>query len=289
MKKNFNKTFNYLLISGLLIAILIWTFAFNLIYADERGGAKLVFIDVGQGDSALINLPNSVQILIDTGENKEVLEKIEKNMPLYDRKIEYLVLSHADSDHVGMASEIMQSFSVDRVIVGPSTSDSQTYEEIERTINDEKIIKEQVGAGDEICVVTNACMDFYSPDKNSSYGTTNEQSLVFRFSYNGADIMFTGDAEKDIQEVISAKYSGEELASEVLKVAHHGSRNAINDNFLKGVNPKEAIVSVGKNSYGHPVQETLDSLISSGIRVLRTDQEGDIKFIFENGSLLRAD
>lgn len=289
MKKSLNKTLNYLLIAAALLSGAIWFFVFDSISADSSQATGVVFFDVGQGDSALISLPQSTQILVDTGNHKEILEKIEKNMPLYDRKIEYLVLSHADSDHVGMASEIMQSFSVDRVIVGPSTSDSQTYEEIERTINDEKIIKEQVGAGDEICVVTNACMDFYSPDKNSSYGTTNEQSLVFRFSYNGGDIMFTGDAEKDIQEVISAKYSGEELASEVLKVAHHGSRNAINDNFLKGVNPKEAIVSVGKNSYGHPVQETLDSLISSGIRVLRTDQEGDIEFIFENGSLLRAD
>ncbi|OQA51891.1 MAG: ComEC family competence protein [candidate division WS2 bacterium ADurb.Bin280] len=277
MKKAHEKIFSFSLLAGIVFTVLIWVFALSLIEADRQNSPYAVFLDVGQGDSALISLPQSIQILIDTGESASVLSKIEKNMPRFDRRIEYLVLTHADSDHIGAADDILQSFEVGEVIVGPSKSDTQVYKKIEALISENKIQKREVFSGDVICPIESACMDFLSPDRGGSYGSTNEQSLVFRFNFLDKKIMFTGDAEDEIQAKISNKYDSERLKSEVLKVAHHGSKAAIDEGFLGEVGPSQAIISVGANSYGHPSANIIEVLKNNTIEVLRTDQRGDIK------------
>lgn len=269
-----------MLVIGLLVALAIWFLAYSMVGADRQNGAGVVFFDVGQGDSALINLPQSKQILIDTGDRKEVLEKIEKNMPAFDRKIEYLVLSHADSDHIGMALLIMQSFSVDQVVVGPSRSDSKTYQKIEEYIKENNILQKQVGAGDKICAIENACMEFLSPVGDKETGSTNEMSLVFRFDFGENELMFTGDAENGVQNKIAQKTDQGFLESDYLKVAHHGSRDSVDNQFLDEVKPAVAVISVGKNGYGHPTEEAIRKLEEKNIKILRTDQVGDIKFSF---------
>lgn len=277
MKKNFAKALNYLLVCGILVAAIIWFFAYGLINADSNNETKLIFFDVGQGDSAMITLPQSKQVVIDTGDNQKVLEKIEKNMPFGDRRIEYLVLSHADSDHIGMASEIMESFSVDEVIVGPSVSNSNTYKKMEDTIINNKITRKQVAKGDLVCVFYDACMEFLSPDASVKSTDTNEQSLIFRFSV-GDGVMFTGDGEKGVESVVASSTSSEKLKSSILKVAHHGSREALSPDFLQKNDPKTAIISVGENGYGHPNQDVINVLKDKKIEVLRTDEIGDVKF-----------
>lgn len=280
MKRGRRQGFDFVLVTGLLTALAVWFLAGSMVGADRRNSSGVIFFDVGQGDSALISLPESKQILIDTGDRKEVLEKIEKNMPAFDRKIEYLVLSHADSDHVGMALEIMQSFKVEQVVVGPSHSDSRTYQKIEEYIKENNVSRKQVGRGDKICALENACMEFLSPEIDQKNGSTNEMSLVFRFDYGENELMFTGDAEQEIQNKIAEKMEEEALKSDYLKVAHHGSKESVDSRFLDEVKPALAIISVGKNSYGHPTKEAIDRLEEKNIKILRTDQIGDIKFSF---------
>lgn len=269
-----------MLVVGLLVALTVWLLAYSIISADRLNSGGVVFFDVGQGDSALIKLPQSKQVLVDTGERKEVLEKIEKNMPIFDRKIEYLVLTHADSDHVGMALEVMQSFAVEQVVVGPSRSDSRTYQKIEEYIKEKNIPQKQVGQGDKICVIESACMEFLSPAGDQKSGSTNEMSLVFRFNYGENKVMFTGDAESSVQSEIARSMEASLLKSDYLKVAHHGSRDSVDSLFLEKLGVSVAVISVGRNGYGHPTKEAISRLEERGIKILRTDQVGDIKFVF---------
>lgn len=281
MKKNLSKAFSYILITGSVLAVFIWAIALNSATADTQGGGQIVFFDIGQGDSALINLPNSQQVLVDTGDDKRVLEKIEKNMPFLDRKIEYMVLSHADSDHMAMASDIIETYQVGEVVLGSSSSDSATYKKLLTTIDKEQVKTKKVAAGDRICVVQEACLEFLNPKTGMASLNTNDQSLVFRLSLGGG-AMFMGDAEAKIQADLGKDFASERLKSEILKVAHHGSREAVDDGFLSKVKAQYAVVSVGQNSYGHPVSSTLDRLSQQGMQVLRTDQIGDIKFFLKD-------
>lgn len=280
MKKRPDKIFNVSLFLGAIIALSIWVFAISLISADSKNDPGVVFVDVGQGDSALINLPDSVQILVDTGKGSDLPQKIERYMPSFDRKLEYLVLTHADSDHIGATDEIIESFQVGQIIVGPSKSDSKVYQTIEEMIVSENISKKQVSSGDVICPFEYSCMTFLSPSEDFASSSTNEQSLVFRFNYNDFKIMFTGDAEKNVQKQIADKYEANALSSDVLKVAHHGSKDATDESFLEEVRPSRATISVGKNSYGHPSQDVIDFLKGKSIEVLRTDEVGDIRMSF---------
>lgn len=232
---------------------------------------RAVFCDVGQGDGALINLRN-IQIIVDGGPDKTILSCLGKYMPYFDRRIEYLIISHPDKDHFLGAVEILRRYQVERVIVNGDTSDIPEYAEFLK-LAEGKIF---IAYTDSDFEIAGAKIDFLYPYVLArETKDNNNNSLVFRFEYGGASILFTGDLpEAGEAELIK---NNANLRADILKIGHHGSKFSSSKNFLASVSPKLATISSGRdNKYGHPHYAVLKRLENLRIKYLRTDQNGDI-------------
>lgn len=270
---------NRKLIYGFLFLLLAVALIFGaVILFSNQKNLKVVFLDVGQGDAILISDGRN-QILIDGGKSGQILlEKIGKYVPFWDRKIETVVMTHPDQDHIGGFADVFRSYEIETVIKTNAKSSSQTFELLNERISSEgsEIVEAKSGVkisfsnGAEI----NLLFPFVSVSENES--DTNSQSIVAALKNGNSKFLFTGDLTSEKEEEILRK--GIDISANVLKVAHHGSKYSTGDEFLKKVSPKEAIISVGKNSYGHPAEETLEKLRSIGTKILRTDETGDIVY-----------
>ncbi len=242
---------------------------------------KVNFLDVGQGDAIFIKTPQSHQILIDGGPDSTILEKLQKLMPFYDRTIDVVILTHPDKDHVQGLLEVLQRYKVDYILwtgVVRSTSFYQKW--LELLVKSEKqgtkIIKadvsKEVKAGNVVIDILHPLEDSIGKEsKNNS----NDTSIVSRLIFGKDTFLFTADISSKVEKEFISR--GVNLKADVLKVAHHGSKYSTSNEFLENMEPKVAVISVGKNSYGHPTPETLQRLENFAIHVLRTDEYGDIK------------
>lgn len=263
------------LIYKIIIVIISLTFLINngRIVNDE-----VSILDVGQGDSSLIRLKNK-NILIDTGGNinydisKNILIPYFKSVGI--KKIDYLVLTHGDYDHMGEAINLVENFKVEKVIFNCGPYNDLENELIE--ILDKKKIKYY------------SCIKELNIDNNKlhflqtkEYDNENENSNVIYTELNGYKFMFMGDAGIEKEKDILGKYNLSNI--DVLKVGHHGSKTSSSRTFIDEINPKYSIISVGKNNrYGHPNKEVLNTLEDS--KIYRTDQDGSIMFKIKNNKL----
>ena len=242
---------------------------------------RVYYLDVGQGDSSLIRF-NNYNILIDTGGIPSYEEKWKTRKHNYSlsndigvKKIDYLILSHGDFDHMGEAINLVNNFKVGKVIFncGP-------YNDLENDlikVLDKKKIKHY------------SCIKELNIDKNKlyflqtkEYDNENDNSNVIYTELNGYKFMFMGDASITTEKEILNKYNLSDI--DVLKVGHHGSKTSSSIEFVTEINPKYSIISVGKNNrYGHPNKEVLDNLKNSNI--YRTDEDGSIMFNIKNNKL----
>ena len=263
------------LVYKIIIAII------SLIFLINNGrivNSEVSILDVGQGDSSLIRLKNK-NILIDTGGNinydisKNILIPYFKSVGI--KKIDYLVLTHGDYDHMGEAINLVENFKVEKVIFNCGSYNDLENELIE--VLDKKKIKYYS------CIkelnIDNKKLHFL---QTKEYDNENENSNVIYTELNGYKFMFMGDAgvgkEKDILE----KYNVSKI--DVLKIGHHGSKTSSDKNFIDEMNPKYSVISVGKNNrYGHPNKEVLNNLDNS--KIYRTDQDGSIMFKIKNNKL----
>lgn len=228
---------------------------------------KIYFIDVGQGDSTLIVTPNGKNILIDGGgsENYDV-GKNTLLQYLLDRKVTKLdcvIISHFDIDHVGGILTILEELKVEKVIVGKQYEDSDNYQEFLKIIKAKNILIKQVSKGDKINIEENLQITVLFPDKELiTENSLNNNSLVFKLNYKGISGLFTGDIEEVAEERLIKLYSNTNLLkSTILKVAHHGSKSSTIENFLDEVKPEIALIGVGAgNLYGHPNSDVIARL-----------------------------
>ena len=232
------------------------------------------FLDVGQGDSLLIYSKHKV-ILIDTGGNDNV--KVSDNTIKFLKstgksKINYLVLTHGDYDHMGEAISLVENFRVEKVIFNCGS-----YNELEKNlikVLDKKKIKYY------------SCIKELNIDKNKlyflqtkEYDNENDFSNVIYTKLDGYKFMFMGDASSTTEEEILEKYNLQDI--DVLKVGHHGSKTSSSKKFIDEIEPKYSIISVGKNNrYGHPNNEVLNNIKDS--KIYRTDLDGSIMFKIKN-------
>ena len=224
-------------------------------------------IDVGQGESTLIVTPYNKTILIDGGGSET--DDVGKNtlLPyLLDRKItkiDYVIISHFDTDHVGGILTVLEELKVGKVIISKQYENSENYEKFLEIIKEKNILVKQVNARDNINIEKNVQIKALFPNtKLISENSSNNNSLVFKLTFNDFSVLFTGDIE-EIAEVRLAQMYGKSdiLKSTVLKVAHHGSKSSSIQEFLELVQSKIALIGVGKNNlYGHPNFEVLKSL-----------------------------
>ncbi len=247
------------------------------------------FFDVGQGDAIFIESPRRHQILIDGGPGSAILEKLGKEMPFWDRTIDLVILTHPERDHLAGLLEVLKRYKVENILWTGVVRDTQEFKEWEKAIEEEKTNVRIAQSGQRITILSEKLyLEILYPFENltgQELKNSNNTSIVSRVVFNENSFLFTGDIQKSAEKELTE--NGKELNSDILKVSHHGSKNSNTKEFIEKVLPEIAVISVGKgNSYGHPHQEVLDILESYGIRVLRTDQQGDIKII-SDGKILK--
>ena len=219
---------------------------------------KIYFIDVGQGDSTLIVTPKNKKILIDGGEGKtNVLFQY-----LLDRrinKIDYIIISHFDSDHCNGLIEIIEKMRVENIVMSKQSKESEEYKKILEIIKQKNIKVSSVKAEDKIIIEKNLYTKIINPAEKFEFQDLNNNAIVAKLVYKNFSMLFTGDIEK-AEENLAKKYKNE-LKSTILKVAHHGSKTSTSEEFLKYVEPQIALIGVGENNkFGHPNQITIEKL-----------------------------
>ncbi len=248
----------------------------NIVYSANN--LIVHFISVGQGDAMAINLPDGKVVLIDTGPqdvNVDYTDYILTNVlnNRVNKQIDYLVLTHADADHVGGTVRLLQNFNVKNIFLPEFDSKTEIYNQILQEVarKDYTILKSEDG---KIISGRDYTFTFFGPFSNVS---SNENCPVIKLECYNKSFLFTGDITFEQENELLANYSGE-IKADVLKVAHHGSKTASSKSFISKVLPKYAVVSCGKNIYGHPTDTVFNNFYDFGIDLLRTDLIGNIVF-----------
>lgn len=279
---------NNRIVKKIFVCLLLIFFLYKLFPKD----LKIYFIDVGQGDSTLIVTPHNKKILIDGGgnENSEFDIGKETLMPyLLDRKIiniDYMIISHFDSDHVQGLFYVLQEMKVKNVIIGTQFEENINLEKFIDIIKEKKIKVKVVKEGTRINIEKKLFFDVISPSfsQNINENLLNNNALVIKLNYktskNNFSMLFTGDIEEKKENILISKYCDTKvLKSTILKVAHHGSKTSSTEKFLKLVEPKIAVIGVGKNNiYGHPNSNVIKRLQRLNCCIYRTDLNGEISF-----------
>jgi competence protein ComEC len=291
MAGNFKQKLFLIIIFLLTLSnLFIWKEVFSL-----DGNLKVIFFDVGQGDSIFIETPQGHQILIDGGPSgKLVLEKLSHQIPFWDKTIDLVVLTHPDYDHLAGLNYVLQRYEVENILWTGILKGTGTFGKWQKVLAGEKanIIIAKRG---QIIKAGNVLFCVFYPFENLAgeffNDTSNDTSVVLKLVFGKSTFLFTGDiskkTEKKLIEANSADYSFCQrfgIEAKVLKIAHHGSKSSTSREFLEEISPKFAVISVSKkNPYNHPHPEVLQRLKDFGIKVLRTDKLGDIK-IYSDGN-----
>ena len=243
-------------------------------------GLVVDYIDVGQGDAALVRSDDQT-MLIDGGSPKAssiIYTYLEKQNV---RRLDYILASHADSDHIGGLLSPLSTMPVDHVLIPQTASDSKTYQSFLSKTNEKGISLTHPKSGDSFTLGDSTV--FILGPITEDPDDRNNGSIVAKICYGQTSFLFTCDAERrEEQELLDA---GFDLSATVLKVGHHGSKNSTTYPFLRAVMPEYAIISVGDNSYGHPTEAALSRLRDADAKVLRTDLDGDITIKSDGNSI----
>ncbi|BBF44578.1 N-acetylmuramoyl-L-alanine amidase [Lachnospiraceae bacterium KM106-2] len=237
----------------------------------SKGTLKVHFIDVGQGDSILLQSSNQV-MLIDAGDNQHgnVVVNYLKKQGI--KKIDHLIGTHPDADHIGGLDNVIQSFSIGKLYMPKVQSNTKTFEDVLLAAKAKKLKITAPKVNSEISI-GGAKAKILGPI--NTYEDTNNNSIVIRVTHQKKAFLFEGDAELDEEwDILNSKAN---LKSDVIKIGHHGSHTSSMKKYLQAVNPKVAIISCGAgNKYGHPHVETTSRLNVMKVKTYRTDQVGTI-------------
>lgn len=229
------------------------------------------FLDVGQGDCALL-ICEGKAMLIDAGDNSEGNKVVDYIQYQKIDKLDYVVATHPDADHIGGLDDVLKNVQCDEVLMTDEQKDTKTYEEVVDIIDDKGIKKREPKAGETFEF---GCSEVTVLGPVSENEDSNNNSIVLLVTHGDKKFLFSGDAETEEMEQICD--SGADISANVYKVSHHGSATAADERFLDSVSPEFAVISCGEdNSYGHPHQEILLYLRQKNISTFRTDEQGTI-------------
>lgn len=238
----------------------------------ENSTFAVHFIDVGQGDAALV-LCDGKSMLIDGGKPKssDVIYTYLKNQGI--NCLDYIICTHPDEDHIGGLSAPLSTITVNNVYAPNIEADTKSYQSFKQKTEEQGLIIKHPVCGESF-QFGSGTVNFFGPVTESE-NDKNNSSIVMKIIYGETSFLFTGDAEREEEQQILDK--GYDLSATVLKVGHHGSRNSTTYPFLREIMPEYAVISVGKdNTYGHPTEDVLSRLGDAGAKVYRTDIQGDI-------------
>jgi competence protein ComEC len=270
------------LVVATALALLVWW------QSAELKETNVVFLDVGQGDAILIQQGN-YQVLIDGGKDgKKLLSELGRYVPFWDRKIEIVIFTHPDADHIGGFAMLPKVYDIGSVFFNGAEGETDYFTRFVREVGTDVPFEkwQLLRAGSELVFPEGGKLSIIYPNHTFEGaipdGEVNEGSIVSIFEYGGTSFLLTGDLSyeetvlKDLTPIT------------VLKVAHHGSKYSTSSTFLNMVQPKGAVISVGENNYGHPTKEVLGRLETAGVKVLRTDEEGSIRYVCQKDGCIYA-
>lgn len=272
----------------ILGALFIFTaFILHAAFSGRNGVLTIAFLDIGQGDATFIQTPSGQQMLIDGGPDASVLRRLGEMMPLFDNGIDVVLGTHDDKDHIGGLADVYNRYTV-AVSMDPgmpgTTATWRAYRDAEVAEGSRYIIARR---GQTIDFGDGVYVRILYPVNPIARGDTNITSVVAQVVYGDTKIILTGDAPRVAENYILAR-EGPLLQSDILKAGHHGSRTSSDPTFVAAVHPVFGIISSGKgNTYGHPHQETLNTLGAVGAIIDRTDREGTIVFTGDGKTIQR--
>ncbi|MBW6431939.1 MBL fold metallo-hydrolase [Patescibacteria group bacterium] len=261
------------LVLGLVFGVAILNMGIEAEPQSATFEPKVHFLDVGQGDATLVEISDDTQLLVDGGPDKSLLNELGKLMPFEDRKIEYIILSHAHADHFMGLVYLLERYEIGQIYLTDYGNKSSDFLYFMERVKEKNIKTIVVGRGDVFSLDNLEVYTFWPP-KGGIIKDLNDASLVFYLSYPEALVLFTGDVSYQILD----KIKGDLRPADILKVSHHGSRTGTSSEFVNVVQSRFAIISVGqKNRFGHPHSQVLSLL--KNMTILKTDRDGTVSFI----------
>lgn len=233
---------------------------------------KVHYLDVGQGDSIFIELPNNETMLIDAAESYQSENIINYLKNLNYQKIDYVIGTHPHTDHIGGLKDIINAFEIGKIYMPKVVSTTKTYESLLMAIKDKNLKINTAKAGISIIDTDALKVNILAP-KSETYTELNNYSVVTKITYGTTKFLFMGDAEK-----LSENEIKENVTADVIKIGHHGSNTSSSTNFIKKVNAKYGIISVGlNNKYNLPKEETIKNWENTGTKIYLTSINGTIR------------
>ncbi|WP_066873830.1 ComEC/Rec2 family competence protein [Clostridium mediterraneense] len=241
------------------------------------------FIDIGQGDSTLINV-NNKNVLIDSGPNSaesDLISYLKKNKI---KKLDYLITTHPHEDHIGNIDSILKTFKVENFLAPKTIYDSKDFKNMIVALKEKNMnIDILSNNSSKINLGENIKVDIFS-SKSNNHENINNYSPLIKISFINTSFLFTGDAEEELEQELLDN----NIDSDVLKVGHHGSSTSSSESFLSKVSPNISVISCGiNNKFNHPTKETLDKLKSIESTIYRTDEDGTIVLVSNGYKIIK--
>ncbi len=267
---------------------------------------RVIYFDVGQGDSALIITPKGKTILIDGGPDDKVLSRLGEALPVGQKKIDTMILTHPHADHLDGLVSVLKRYEVGEVYYTGVIHTTSSFLEWLKLIKEKKIPMKIINKIEDVAI-DSATLHFLYPNRNLSFSTStasggdwrgqesknqktnsnlNNTSIVFKLVYGRTSFLFMGDAEIPVEKELLMV--GVDLKADILKVGHHGSHSSTSEEFLSAVGPEYAVISAGKNNdFGHPHLRTLRRLERHNVKIFRTDEDGSVEFASNGEKIIK--
>jgi competence protein ComEC len=258
----------------LLALLVVFCAGFLVWFQLYQKMTEVIFLNVGQGDAILIS-QGSNQLLIDGGRSgKDLLARVGRRVPFWDRTIETVIATHPDGDHIGGFGALLSAYDVQTFLYTGAEGDTEVSRSLQQALVEKQVDTLKIFRGGSVKFPSGGelFVEYPLSPLPSDMKDTNAGSIVGRFTFGTTEMLLTGDLANEETVLPDIR------PAEILKAAHHGSKYSTSAAFLDKVKPREVVVSVGKNSYGHPSPEVLARLAERGISIQRTDLKGDIRY-----------
>lgn len=262
----------------LLVLLALNIFVWTLVYERRPSEALRVYLlDVGQGDAILIDSPNHARILIDGGRNRKVLSELGRILPFADRRLDVVLATHPDSDHIGGLPAVLDRYNVGVFVESGVADESSLVSLLTHRLEERGVRKILARRGLVFDAGDGTRLTILFPNQDVSGWNSNDASIVAKLVYGETSFLFTGDATVRTENIL-LRGDPSELDIDVLKAGHHGSRTSTSLAFVQATTPEYALISAGRNnSYGHPHKEVIDTLTQAGSLILSTVELGTIE------------
>lgn len=251
---------------------------------------QIVFCNVGQGDAIFIRFPNHYDVLIDGGPDQKVLACLSRHMPFWDRTIDLVALTHPHEDHLRGILYVLERYTVKSFVTEDVSNTTGSFKELKRHVSTEKITTHLVTQEDTFKIPGGGEIEVMGPSKEFLERTSPEDvinesegfgNLILLLRYKNFSALFTGDSQTEgLEDAVRRRAI---LPVDILQIPHHGSKTGINQTLISELAPRLAVISVGKNRYGHPSRQIINLLDKNKIPYKRIDRDGEVE-IFTEGS-----